>query len=102
MNKKNRSILFALLAALLFGMQAPFSKILLNKIDALFLASLLYLGAGLGMIFVKAIELRLIPDRKELPLGKKDLPFVFLMIGLDIAAPILLLFGLQLSSAGTA
>jgi len=102
MNKKNRSILFALLAALLFGMQAPFSKILLNKIDALFLASLLYLGAGLGMLFVKAIELRLIPDRKELPLGKKDLPFVFLMIGLDIAAPILLLFGLQLSSAGTA
>lgn len=43
-------LLFALLAALLFGLNAPASKLLVQQIHPLFLASLLYLGAGLGML----------------------------------------------------
>jgi len=102
LKRKSRAVLFALSAALLFGVQAPFAKLLVDKLDELFFAALLYLGAGLGMMLVKAVEMRVIPKRRERSLEKKDLPFVIMMIVLDIAAPILLLIGLKMSSAGTA
>jgi len=101
-HNKRRAILFAFSAALLFGIQAPFAKLLVEKLDALFLAALLYLGAGFGMVLVKAIESKANRNRSEFPLEKKDLPWIILMILLDMAAPILLLFGLRMSSAGTA
>ena len=101
MNKRTKAILFALTAALLYGIQVPFSKLLEEKLDTLFLAAFLYLGAGIGMMAVRAVELLAAPRKKDAPLGKKDIPFVVLMILLDIAAPILLLMGLRLSSAGT-
>jgi len=101
LNKKTKAILFALTAALLYGIQVPFSKLLEAKLDSLFLAAFLYLGAGLGMLAVRVIELRAAPQKKEAPLGRTDLPYIVLMILLDIAAPILLLMGLRLSSAGT-
>ena len=102
MNKRTKAILYALTAALLYGIQVPFSKLLEAKLDTLFLAAFLYLGAGVGMLAVHAVELRAAPVRKEAPLGKKDIPYAVLMILLDIAAPILLLTGLRLSSAGAA
>ena len=86
---------------MLYGIQVPFSKLLEAKLDTLYLAAFLYMGAGIGMLAVRAVELRAAPQKKEAPLGRKDLPFVILMILLDIAAPILLLTGLRLSSAGT-
>ncbi len=101
MNRKNIAAAYALLAAVLYGIQVPFSKLLESGIDSLFLAALLYLGAGIGMIAVRAVELRAAPIKREAPLEKKDLPYVMMMILLDIAAPILLLAGLKLSSAGT-
>jgi len=101
LNKRTKAILFALTAALLYGIQVPFSKLLEEKLDTLFLAAFLYLGAGIGMMAVRAVELLAAPRKKDAPLGKKDIPFVVLMILLDIAAPILLLMGLRLSSAGT-
>jgi len=101
LKKRTKAILFALTAALLYGIQVPFSKLLEEKLDTLFLAAFLYLGAGIGMLAVRAVELVAAPQKKEAPLGRKDLPFVILMILLDIAAPILLLTGLRLSSAGT-
>lgn len=101
MNKRTKAIISALTAALLYGIQVPFSKLLEEKLDTLYLAAFLYLGAGIGMMAVRAVELRASPQRKEASLGRKDLPFVILMILLDIAAPILLLMGLRLSSAGT-
>ena len=101
MKKRTKAKLFALTAALLYGIQVPFSKLLEEKLDTLFLAAFLYLGAGIGMLAVRAVELLAAPQKKEAPLGRKDLPFVILMILLDIAAPILLLTGLRLSSAGT-
>lgn len=99
---KTRAIFFAFGAALLFGMQAPFSKFLVNELDTLFLAALLYLGAGIGMAFVMFFEQRINRTSRERPLDSKDIPYVTLMVILDIIAPILLLFGLRLSSAGTA
>ena len=91
---------------MLYGIQVPFSKLLEEKLDTLYLAAFLYLGAGIGMLAVRTVEVRMeevraAPQRKEATLGRKDVPFVILMILLDIAAPILLLSGLRLSSAGT-
>jgi drug/metabolite transporter (DMT)-like permease len=99
---KKRAVLFAFGAAVLFGMQAPFSKILVNELETLFLAALLYLGAGIGMMFVMTIDRQINRGRTEKSLDVKDTPFVILMVILDMIAPILLLFGLRMSSAGTA
>lgn len=46
---KNYPIAYALLAAILFGLNAPLSKLLLADIPPLFMAAFLYLGAGIGM-----------------------------------------------------
>ena len=41
--------LLALVAAILFGISAPLSKLLLGEIDPVTSAALLYLGSGLGI-----------------------------------------------------
>ena len=43
---KNYPVGYALLAALLFGLNAPLSKLLLDDVPPLFMAAFLYLGAG--------------------------------------------------------
>jgi drug/metabolite transporter (DMT)-like permease len=55
-NTNKVAILYAFLAALLFGINAPFSKLLVAKLDPLFLASLLYLGAGFGMLMIDLVR----------------------------------------------
>ncbi len=99
MNQKLLAIFFAVLAAGLYAINIPFSKLLLRYIDPTMMASYLYLGAGIGIGAVY-----LITKKKEKAtyeqISKKDLPNVFGMIALDIAAPILLMFGL-LDSAST-
>ena len=42
-------ILLALLAAALYAVQSPFSKILLDYMSPTLMAGFLYLGAGIGM-----------------------------------------------------
>ena len=96
MNKKSLAAAYALLAAVLYGIQVPFSKILMNGLDPLFLAALLYLGAGTGMLAVRTAEYFVLPRRREAVLEKKDFPYVLLMVILDIAAPVLLLTGLRM------
>ncbi len=99
---KNRiSTIYALLAALLFGLNAPFSKILLEQIDPLFLAALLYLGAGMGMLLIECWRKLKGHKNIEARLSKKEIPSVILMILLDIAAPIFLLLGLKYSNAAS-
>jgi len=93
---------FAVLAALLYGISAPVSKILLETTSPELMAALLYLGAGLGMFAVNLVTRRRSRERKEAPLSRKDLPFVIGMILLDIAAPILLMLGLSLTTAANA
>jgi len=62
------------------------------------MASLLYLGAGLGMGIVVLIKNPKDKLQKEAKLNKNDLPYIIGMIVLDIAAPIFLMSGLMLSS----
>ncbi len=93
---------FAILAAVLYGISSPVAKILLETTSPELMAALLYLGAGLGMFAVNLVTQRKNRERKEAPLTKKDLPFVICMIVLDIAAPILLMLGLSLTTAANA
>ncbi|KNZ40732.1 DMT family transporter [Acetobacterium bakii] len=100
--KNNYSVLYAILAALIFGINAPFSKLLLNEIHPLFLAALLYLGAGIGMTALTILNKKRRSESREAKLTKNELPYVILMILLDIAAPIFLLVGISMTNSSTA
>ena len=60
-NKK--AIFFAVLAAGLYAINAPISKLLLTEIPSTMMAGLLYLGAGAGMYLLEKFN----KHRKELP-----------------------------------
>ena len=93
MNKKVLAIFMALLAALLYAINIPLSKMLLNNVSPTMLASYLYLGAGFGVGIVYLISKKKEKEVDE-KFTKKDFPYVIGMILLDIIAPILLMFGL--------
>lgn len=99
--KQGRAIFFAILAAGLYAINSPFSKLLLERLSPTMLAALLYLGAGIGL-FVVGIVQRKMGAKKEQPLTKKELPYTIGMVVLDIAAPILLMIGLTMTTAANA
>ena len=101
MNKKLLAIFFAVLAAGLYAINIPLSKLLLNYIEPTMMASYLYLGAGIGIGIVFLITRNKDKETYE-KITKKDLPNVLGMIALDIAAPILLMFGLLDSASSNA
>ena len=86
----------AALAALLYALSTPFLKLTLVVVEPVFLAGLLYLGAGVGMLLMCMFT------GESLPFKKRQYPYVIGMILLDILAPILLLYGLRLSVAENA
>ena len=100
--KKIKPVLFALLAALLFGLNAPAAKLLVARVDPLFMAALLYLGAGAGMLVLSWLRRGKSGVVRESRLTFEELPTIVLMVLLDIAAPILLMLGLSRTNAGTA
>lgn len=91
----------AIAAAVLYAMSSPFSKILLDDISPTMMASLLYLGAGMGLLITAFIRKMTGKRSNEIPLDRSDLPFTIAMIVLDIIAPILLMTGLMMTSAAT-
>ncbi len=101
-NQYGKGILFALLAATLYAINAPFSKLILQVIPSTLLAGLLYIGAGLGMGVIGIFRRAKAYTPKEERLKKKDLPYTIAMILLDIAAPIFLLLGLSYTTAANA
>lgn len=54
--KCNISILWAILAASLYAISSPISKILLKEIPPTLMAALLYLGAGIGMSLIALLR----------------------------------------------
>lgn len=95
-------IFFAILAAALYAINAPLSKVLLDYMPSTLMAGFLYIGAGVGMLFI-AIFRNIEGDRRtEQRLTKKELPYTIAMILLDIAAPVCLLFGLKTTTAANA
>ncbi len=103
MTKKiNQSIAWAILAAALYGISTPASKLLLEDVAPTMMAALLYLGAGIGMLLVGLIRKGEGMGQVEQKLTRKDLPYTLGMIALDIAAPICLMVGLTTTSPANA
>ena len=102
--KKNmtKGILLAVLAAALYALNAPFSKLLLTYMPPTLMAGFLYIGAGLGMGVIALTRKIRKTDRTEEQMTRSDLPYVLAMIVLDIAAPIFLLLGLSYTTAANA
>ena len=99
MKTKNLATAFAILAAALYAVNIPFSKLLLDRVQPTMMAAFLYLGAGIGLFLYG-----LLTGEKEKgePLTKKELPYTLGMILLDIAAPILLMLGLERTGSANA
>ena len=93
--------LFAILAAVLYALNMPFSKLLLAEVPPLTLSAFLYLGAGLGMLL-----LRFFSNHSKLvkisAIEQEERPLVIGMVLLDILAPALLMFGLRSTLAANA
>ena len=102
-NKKfNTGILLAILAAALYALNSPLSKILLDYMPSTLMAGFLYLGAGIGMGVIALIRKVIGTSSSEKKVTKADLPYTIAMIALDIAAPIFLLLGLSYTTAANA
>lgn len=102
MSSKKTAVLWAVLAAALYALNSPISKLLLGKIPPTIMAALLYLGAGIGLSIVRLVQRRMGKGQKEKPLTRKDLPYTIGMVVLDIAAPIFLMIGLTGTTAANA
>ncbi len=99
MKTKNVATIYAILAAALYAINVPFSKMLLNQVEPTMMASFLYLGAGLGMFVYSVASKATGKATPTEPLTKKELPYTIAMVVLDIIAPILLMFGIKASHA---
>lgn len=95
-------ILLAVLAAALYSVNAPLSKLLLDYMPSTLMAGFLYLGAGVGMGAIALVRRAAKRQRTESRLTGRELPYVIAMILLDIAAPVCLLFGLASTTAANA
>lgn len=96
------AIFFAVLAAALYAVSMPLSKILLRHVSPMMMAAFLYIGAGTGMLLFSLIRPHIRLTDRENRLDRKDLPYTLAMVSLDIAAPILLMFGLKTTAAANA
>ena len=96
---KYRATAYAILAAALYAIGIPFSKIFLNHIPPTMMAAFLYLGAGFGLLICGVVLKATNKTAAKKPLTKKELPYTIMMVVLDIGAPILLMFGIKYSNA---
>lgn len=101
MNRKTATFCAALAAAL-YALSAPVSKLLLVRLPSTMMAALLYLGAGAGMAAVGAVQRRTGAAQREQPLTRRELPYTLAMVLLDVAAPILLMLGIARTTAANA
>lgn len=101
-------VLKALAAAVLFGINAPLSKVLLapgrlGEVAPIPMAALLYLGSGLGALALLGLQRRTATAESEARLQRTDVPWLAgaLLAG-GVAAPIVLMFSLRVTPGTTA
>lgn len=99
LSDNRKGILLAVLAAVLYAVSSPLSKLLLRYMGSVMMAGFLYLGAGVGMIFVALGSKFRHTAMTAQPFTVRQWPYILAMILLDIAAPVLLLAGLNLTTA---
>ena len=91
----------ALLAAAAFGLSTPMAKLLLDDMNPWALASLLYLGSGLGLGLITLF--RRSDGTAEARLSRADVPWLIGTIFFGgVAGPILLLLGLTTTDGASA
>ncbi|MBR7137576.1 MAG: DMT family transporter, partial [Clostridia bacterium] len=100
--RQKKAVGLALLAALLYAIHSPLSKLLLADVSPTMMASFLYLGAGFGLFGVGLVRRLSGRKTKEQPITAKELPYTVAMILLDIAAPVFLMIGLTKTTAANA
>ncbi len=97
-----KGIFLAILAAGLYALNSPFSKLLLEYMPSTLMAGFLYAGAGIGMVLMAMLRRTAGRPGTETGLTRRELPYTAAMVLLDIAAPICLLFGLTMTTAANA
>ncbi len=100
----NRGIVYALAAAVLFGIGTPLAKLLVGAAPPLLLAGLLYAGSGLGLLLVLGIR-RIIASHGtsiSLPQHGEWLWLGATILFGGVAGPVALLYGLVSTAASTA
>jgi drug/metabolite transporter (DMT)-like permease len=104
MLNRSQGILFALLAALLFGASTPLAKSLLPQVAPMLMAGLLYLGSGIGLGLYSLIRLRSeAPAPQEAALTRKDWPSLTgAIVAGGVVGPVLLMWGLAITPASSA
>jgi len=100
-NSLREATAYAFLAAALYALNMPFSRLLLGSVEPLFMAAFLYLGAGLGMLGMWVLRTKP-KGRVFAPIEKDEKPYILGMVLLDILAPALLMFGLRSTLAANA
>ena len=100
MDKNIIAIGYAIAAAAFYALNVPCSKMLLAHISPVFMAGLLYIGAGLGIGILYLFHIK--HESQSERLCKKDFPYTLGMVLLDIAAPILLMFGVKYGTSSNA
>jgi len=99
------AVLYALIAAALFGISTPVAKVLIGSVHPAVLAGLLYCGAGFGVALLRKLPLGVFSSRvgSEAALSRPDLPWLAgAIIAGGVVGPILLLVGLTRTDASTA
>ena len=91
-----------MLAAALYAINSPLSKLLLDYLPPTLMAGFLYIGAGVCMLALALLRKVRKTERTETKLTKRELPYIVAMILLDIAAPVCLLLGLKSTTAANA
>jgi len=92
------SVLMAVLSAVLFGIAAPLSKLLLASLNYFLLAGLLYLGAAAGLLPFTLSQSRVKIDRID---NKNILRIVGSILFGGILGPVFLLLGLKIANAAS-
>lgn len=95
MKTKNIATTCAVLAAALYAINVPVSKLLLVHVEPTMMAAFLYLGAGVGLFLYGLIQKMAGKGQAQERLTKKELPYTVAMVVLDIVAPILLMLGIE-------
>ena len=80
--KIKKGIAFAILAAALYAINAPFSKILLEFMPPTLMAGFLYVGAGIGMIIGRYKIIKMLGGELEIKNVSRSIRKVFEMSGI--------------------
>jgi drug/metabolite transporter (DMT)-like permease len=98
-----RAIGYGLLSAALFGASTPLAKLLLGEISPLLLASVLYLGSGIGLLAWLGLRRALHLAPAVSSLSRSDYPWLAAAIATGgVVAPVFLVFGLVRTDGSTA